>query len=175
MECNNNVIKNKRTKSKSWIIPENIDCNELKLDPNGMFTHCGICNMAVKTRTARQFIFSRWNEHLVGKSHQVKKAHKTHQVTIELKAEEDKVLSKVESDVLRKQIGIQNFSSTKKRSRDEISNEECDTSQGIIISTTNTYTTSTTKRVGNSCQDIIPNYPTKNQGCIYYYTNCTVT
>ena len=80
-----------------------------------MFIHCDVCNMTVKTRTGRPLTFSRWNEHLVCKTHHARETYKTHQAAIKLKADEDNALSKLESAVLRKQIGIHTFSAPKKK------------------------------------------------------------
>ena len=54
----------------------------------------------------QSFTFSRWNERLVCKGRQAKRASKTHQTAIKLKAEKDNVLSKIENAVLRENIGI---------------------------------------------------------------------
>ena len=62
--------------------------------------------MTVKIKNVRPFTFSRWNENLVCKDRQAKRAYKTHQTAIKLKSEKDNVLSKIENAVLRENIGI---------------------------------------------------------------------
>ena len=59
----------------SW----NIDYSDLILDLNGVFIHCDVCNVTVKTRTSKPFTFSRWNELLVCKNHLVKFSYESHQ------------------------------------------------------------------------------------------------